>query len=384
MSPSSRRLAPLADLTQTIWIGAILAMLITGFVVLRFLNSQLKPLENAATKIAGLLPNKELIELPESGRREIRTFLQHFNRLHQVIREQFLALQNERDHLELAVNQRTEALTVSEQFTRAITDAMPSMIAYWDTELRNRFANRAYLDLFGKTAEEINGMRMRELLDEEAFRFSEEHMLAALNGERQCFERSLVNSDKSARHLVAHYIPDGQPGSVRGVFVLLYDITELKAAEQQIQRQADELDDLYNHAPCGYHSLDQHGFIQKINDTELAWLGYTREEIIGQRQITEFLTPSAIETFKQNFPKIRGGEALREMPLELIRKDGSTFPVLLSASAVVDEAGRFISTRSAFIDYSQLRRQQQTLERVWPPHQWRFALPASKTTKSCS
>lgn len=362
--PVQQALAPLEVLTRTIWIGAILAMLITGFVVFRLLNSQLKPLEDAATKIAGLLPNKELIKLPESGHREIRTFLQHFNRLHQVIREQFLALQNERDHLELAVNQRTEALTASEQFTRAITDALPSMIAYWDTELRNRFANRAYLNLFGKTAEEIHGMRMRDLLGEEAFCFSEAQMQAAMQGERQCFERSVVNQDRSARHVVAHYIPDGQPGSVRGVFVLLYDITELKAAEQQIQHQADELDDLYNHAPCGYHSLDERGIIQKINDTELAWLGYDREELVGQRKITEFLTPSSVDTFKQNFPKIRTGEVIRELPLELIRKNGSAFPVLLSASAVLDEAGRFVCTRSAIIDYSQLRRQQETLERV--------------------
>ena len=362
--PVKQALAPLEGLTQIIWIGAILAMLITGFVVLRLLDSQLRPLENAAARIAGLLPNKELTTLPETGRREIRTFLQHFNQLHQVIREQFLALQNERDNLEQAVNQRTAALTASERFTRAITDALPSMIAYWDTELRNRFANRAYLDWFGKRPEEVEGMLMRDLLGDEAFRFSEAYVQAALLGERQCFERTFSNQDEGARHLVAHYIPDGQPGAVRGVFVLLYDITELKTAEQQIQRQADELDDLYNHAPCGYHSLDEHGVIQKINDTELAWLGYSREELVGKRQISEFLTPSALERFKQNFPKIRAGQPIRELELELVRRNGSTFPVLLSASAVMDDAGQFMCMRSAFIDYSQLRRQQETLERV--------------------
>lgn len=33
------------------------------------------------------------------------------------------------------------------------------------------------------------------------------------------------------------------------------------------------MEDLYNHAPCGYHSLDKGGFILRINDTELQWLG---------------------------------------------------------------------------------------------------------------
>ena len=362
--PAKQALAPLEDITQTIWIGAILAMVITGFVVLRLLDSQLRPLENAVAKIADLHPNKELTRLPETGRREIRTFLQHFNRLHQVIREQYLALEAERNHLELAVKQRTEALTASEQFTRAITDAMPSMIAYWDTELRNCFANRAYLDWFGKTPAEIKGTRMLDLLGEEAFRFSEARVQAALLGVQQSFERILTNQDKSDRYVVAHYIPDGQPGSVKGFFVLVYDITELKLAEQQIQQQADELDDLYNHAPCGYHSLDENGVIQKINDTELAWLGYTRDEIVGRRRITEFQTESTIEKFKQNFPKVLAGEMVHELPLEFIRKDGSIFPVLLSVSAVLDSSGQFMATRSALIDYSQLRRQQETLERV--------------------
>jgi len=362
--PAKQALAPLEQLTHTIWIGALLAMLITGLVIWRLMGRQLRPLENAATEIICALPDKTPTRLAETGSREIRAFLQHFNQLNQVIREQFLALQNERDHLELAVKQRTEALTASEQFTRAITDALPSMIAYWDAQLHNRFANHAYLDWFKTTPEAIKGLRMNKLLGEEAYRSRESHIKAALRGEKQYFEITSSNYEKSNRILLVHYIPDGQPDSVKGFFVLIHDITELKLAEQKIQRQANELDDLYNHAPCGYHSLDENGFIRKINDTELSWLGYTRHEVLGKRRVTEFLTPASVETFRKNFPKICAGEAISELPIEFIRKDGSTFPVLLSASAVLDEDGRFVCTRSALIDYSQLRRQQETLERV--------------------
>jgi len=362
--PAEQALAPLKHLTHTIWIGAILAMLITGMVIWRLMGKRLRPLENAAAEILSALPGKEPARLVETGSREIRVLLQHFNQLHQVIREQLLALQAERDHLELAVQQRTEALMSSERFTRAITDALPSMIAYWDTALRNRFANRAYIEWFETTPCAIENARMDELLGEEAYRFSEAHVQAALQGEPQCFERMFNLPGKSNRILLVHYIPDGSPDSVKGFFVLVHDITELKQAEQKIQRQADELDDLYNHAPCGYHSLDEQGFIQKINDTELSWLGYSREEILGQRRVTEFLTPASIEIFRQNFPKICAGESLYELPMEYIRKDGSTFPVLLSASAILDDTGHFVCTRSALIDYSQLRRQQETLERV--------------------
>lgn len=46
-----------------------------------------------------------------------------------------------------------------------------------------------------------------------------------------------------------------------------------EAAIRATQRYLDELNDLYDHAPCGYHSLDKDGLFTRINDTELQWLG---------------------------------------------------------------------------------------------------------------
>jgi CheY-like chemotaxis protein len=35
----------------------------------------------------------------------------------------------------------------------------------------------------------------------------------------------------------------------------------------------DELQELYDHAPCGYHSPDENGLFVRINKTELSMLG---------------------------------------------------------------------------------------------------------------
>jgi K+-sensing histidine kinase KdpD len=56
------------------------------------------------------------------------------------------------------------------------------------------------------------------------------------------------------------------------------------------KQQAEEIRDLYNHTPCGYHSLDKDGFFARVNDTELEWLQYTREELIGRRRFNDLLT----------------------------------------------------------------------------------------------
>ena len=62
-----------------------------------------------------------------------------------------------------------------------------------------------------------------------------------------------------------------------------HDITERKQAEDALRQSTEEVWDLYNNAPCGYHSLDKDGTFVRVNDTELRWLGYTREELIGRK-----------------------------------------------------------------------------------------------------
>jgi PAS domain S-box-containing protein len=83
--------------------------------------------------------------------------------------------------------------------------------------------------------------------------------------------------------------------------------TELKKREEveaALRQSAAEIQDLYDNAPCGYHSLDSGGKFIQINNTELEWLGYRREEIIGKK-FTDVITPDSLPVFQANFPKFK-------------------------------------------------------------------------------
>jgi PAS domain S-box-containing protein len=67
------------------------------------------------------------------------------------------------------------------------------------------------------------------------------------------------------------------------VLAAVRDITERVAAAAELRRSTERVRDLYNRAPCGYHSLAADGLIIDINDTELEWLGYTRDEVVGKK-----------------------------------------------------------------------------------------------------
>ncbi|WP_431066532.1 response regulator [Methylotuvimicrobium sp.] len=140
---------------------------------------------------------------------------------------------------------------------------------------------------------------------------------------------------------------------------LAYGICRLR--DQARSREADEIEDLYNKAPCGYHSLDEQGCFTRINDTELAWLGYAREEVIGKMRFFDLLTPSSRKTFEENFPIFKERGWIRELEFEMLRKNGTILPVLLNASSIRDENGNYVSSRSTIYDITDRKRAEEAM-----------------------
>src|SRR4028119_2104540 len=77
---------------------------------------------------------------------------------------------------------------------------------------------------------------------------------------------------------------------------------ELTEVNHSLQQYINQVEDLYNNAPCGYHSLDAAGTIIMINDTELKWLGYTRDEIMHKKKFVDLILLEGKNIFYHNFP----------------------------------------------------------------------------------
>jgi PAS domain S-box-containing protein len=145
---------------------------------------------------------------------------------------------------------------------------------------------------------------------------------------------------------------------------LTRDVTERKRGEDELGRYAAEVADLYNNAPCGHHSLDNEGTFIAINDTELAWLGYTREEVVGRMKFSDILTEQSLQTFRENFPHFKEQGWISDLEFELVRKDGTPMWVLLSATAIKDAEGNFVASRSTFVDITERKRAQEEIHQL--------------------
>ena len=134
-------------------------------------------------------------------------------------------------------------------------------------------------------------------------------------------------------------------------------------AQEELQKYADRVTDLYNSAPCGYHSLDENGVYVEINDTELNWLGLTREEVVGRLRFSDILRPEQRRFFEDKYRQFVAEGSIRDVEYQLIAKDGTMRTVLLSASSSENSEGRFVMSRATLYDITDRRRAEELVER---------------------
>jgi len=128
---------------------------------------------------------------------------------------------------------------------------------------------------------------------------------------------------------------------------------------QAAQRHAYEVSDLYENAPCGYHSIDKSGLVVKMNRTELAWLGYSAKEVIGHIDYRELITPETREEFEKAFQNVKDNQP-GSAECSLLTRDGKQLHVMIQGSAYTRN-GRFVHSRATVFDLTERKQLEEKL-----------------------
>jgi diguanylate cyclase (GGDEF)-like protein len=153
----------------------------------------------------------------------------------------------ERAHAQ-AMAQAQSALQATEKRLRDVTDHLPALIAYIDTQERMQFLNGTFKSWLDVTPAEALGKALREVIGETLYAQRAPWLRRALTGERVSFELDSVVQGHS-RALRNEYIPDVGPGGVvQGIYTLSLDVSTLKAVERELSVLArrDSLTGLVN------------------------------------------------------------------------------------------------------------------------------------------
>jgi sigma-B regulation protein RsbU (phosphoserine phosphatase) len=133
------------------------------------------------------------------------------------------------------------------------------------------------------------------------------------------------------------------------------------ASPSIFQDELEELQDLFDNAPCGYLSVGRDGGIGRANLTLAGWLGVEAESLLGKR-FHDLLTIGGKMFYETHFaPMLRMQGAFSEVALELACADGSKLPVLVNAIERRDGAGAPRFVRYTIFNASERRRYERNL-----------------------
>jgi PAS domain S-box-containing protein len=221
--------------------------------------------------------------------------------------------------------------------------------------------NPAFARMHGYTLEELHDIRADKLYAPESR--ADIPRIAEILGSAGCYSFECVRLRKDGSTFPALVdVATVLEANGKSVYVAsVTDITERKQADELLRKSSKEIEDLYNNAPCGYHSLDKNGTICLMNDTELSWLGYTRDEVIGKMKWPDLLTRAGAQRFGEDFPRLMKQGVVRNIEAEIIRKDGTTFNGLINATAIYDPRGNFVMSRSTVTDITARKQMERQL-----------------------
>ena len=219
----------------------------------------------------------------------------------------------------------------SENRIRAITDAMPGLISYIDTDYRYQFANRAYSDWFGLNPDNIIRRQLWEVLGQAAFENLKPHLDAALAGKTEIFETEVAYRLGGTRYIRASYTPDVIAGKVRGIFVLVVDVSEERRARDDVKRSEERYRAFIKHSSEGIWRFElnepidtslptdeqvrlafRHGYLAECNDAMAKQYGFSSAEDIIGTQLSKLLVEGDPKNFEFISAFVESGYHLSE------------------------------------------------------------------------
>lgn len=188
-----------------------------------------------------------------------------------------------------------KTITDQAQAALRVVNHIQAMVAYWSDEERCVFANKAYVEWFGRHPEQMQGMFLKDLLGPKLYEKNLPYIQAALSGERQVFERQISLPNGTVRESIATYTPDVRDGKVRGFSVHVADVTILRDREKALTQALRERDEARHEVDvlCGMVPIC--AGCKAIRDTEDKW--HPLESFLSSRTKAQFshgLCPSCL------------------------------------------------------------------------------------------
>jgi PAS domain S-box-containing protein len=265
-----------------------------------------------------------------------------------------------------ASEQNAVELRASETRFRTLIEQSPVSTQIFSPDGRTIRVNRAWEELFGVKLEQLAGYNILEdrQLEEKGII---EYIRRGFGGEATAIPAIIYDPEQTipgasthedaSRWLTAVIYPvKDEQGRVCEVVLIHEDITERKRSEEAIRFQAHLLDTVEQ----AVIATDLEGKIIYWNQYAGSLYGWTADEAVGHNimEVTPALTSQ--EQASEIMAHLSAGRAWSG-EFDVRRRDGTTFPALVTDTPIHDERGDFIGIVGVSIDITNRKRLEAQL-----------------------
>jgi len=251
-----------------------------------------------------------------------------------------------------------EALRQSEAKNRALLNAVPDVmyrINRYGTFLEFKAAKGAAS--YAPPIEFI-GRRIDEMLPAEVAKATTHSVEQVLQtGEVQIFEYQLPIGDDMHSY-EARATASGQDE----VLLMVRDITKRKQAEEAVRESEQKFRELADLLPQTIFELDMLGNFTFANRQAFESSSYTPEDIARGLNALQLFIPEDRDRVGENMKRRLSGEEFGATEYTELRKDGSTFPVLVYSVPVIRE-DKSVGLRGIIIDITERKQAEEAVQK---------------------
>lgn len=250
-----------------------------------------------------------------------------------------------------------EALQESEAKYRRIIDTANEGIWMVGPDAMTTFVNDRMADMLGYSAAEMVGRSVSDFMFDEDVSDHLKHMEGRLRGQSESYERRLRRRTGGALWTLASGTPIfDDEHRVMGSFAMLTDITERKAYIRDLQRWHD----IFEHAEWGVVVGSPDGKTLDMMNPAFAHMhGFSVEELTG-RPIADVFSPQSQEDFPAQI-RIAHENGHHSFESLHVRKDGTTFPVLVDVTVVRGADGQVMHRIVNVQDITERKKAEDAL-----------------------
>ncbi|MBT6607826.1 MAG: PAS domain S-box protein [Rhodospirillaceae bacterium] len=255
------------------------------------------------------------------------------------------ALREGRDHLVEMVEERTNEL-------RMVTDNLPILIAHLDTEQHFLFINKTAELWFNRSADEILGRTIMDVLGDTAHETFMSSLDGVLAGQPLTAEKSVAYPDGVTRDVEISYIPDiGLDGAVKGIFAMVTDIGPRKAAETALRDNERKFHDFADTASDWFWEMDadlrftylSESIEEALQQPRPRSLGRTRGEVFADDIAAA--TPDEQDKWRRHFSDLEARRPFKNFTQRWTTPGGETRFIVNNGKPYFDENGDFAGYR---------------------------------------